>query len=128
VKYLKGRGKIVISINSFNHCNLGEIGMSSPEIREISIHGNKLVCPVCKNDKFWNRVTLMNTSGMTLLGWDWLNREADNYICSECGYVYWFFERSHELLKRNDRESKKQTIAGEKQESKSSGRDILIEL
>lgn len=68
--------------------------MSTPEIREVKVCGNKLICPVCKNEKFWNRTTLMNTSGMTAMGMDWLNKEADNYICTKCGYVFWFFETS----------------------------------
>ena len=35
----------------------------------------------------------MNTSGMSFVGWDWLNKEGENFICSNCGYVYWFFDK-----------------------------------
>lgn len=32
----------------------------------------------------------MNTKGMTFFKLDWANKEAENYICDSCGYVYWF--------------------------------------
>ncbi len=60
---------------------------------EIIIAGNKLICPVCKYDKFWHRNTLMNTAGATFLGFDWANKSADNYICDNCDYVYWFHSK-----------------------------------
>jgi len=53
--------------------------------------GKKLECPLCRNDKFWQRETLMNTRGMTYIGIDWMNREAENHICGRCGYIFWFF-------------------------------------
>lgn len=63
----------------------------SKEPTPVEIKGNPLVCPICNNDKFRTRSTLMNTSGLSFLGMDWANKEANNYICSNCGYVYWFF-------------------------------------
>jgi hypothetical protein len=66
--------------------------MESSDSLYISVHGKILKCPVCNNKHFWHRTTLMNTSGMTFMGWEWLNKEANNYICEKCGYVYWFFE------------------------------------
>jgi uncharacterized OB-fold protein len=55
------------------------------------INGIPLQCPVCKHDKFWSRKTLMNTPGATFFGVEWANKEAQNYICNKCGYIYWFF-------------------------------------
>jgi len=55
-----------------------------------SVDGHDLTCPVCQHDAFWNRKTLMNTPGMTFWGIEWANKEADNYVCSSCGYVMWF--------------------------------------
>jgi hypothetical protein len=40
------------------------------EAKEISVKGNKLECPICKNDKFWPKETLMNTPGLTFLVWN----------------------------------------------------------
>jgi hypothetical protein len=61
-----------------------------PEVKKQLINGNPLHCPVCKNDTFWMRKTLMNTKGMTFFKLDWANKEADTYICDSCGHVQWF--------------------------------------
>ena len=66
---------------------------SSVPDSSVEIKGNKLTCPVCKGQNFWKRQTLMNTRGSTFLGFDWANKQADNYVCHNCGYVFWFFER-----------------------------------
>ncbi|WP_371001143.1 hypothetical protein [Muriicola sp. E247] len=55
-----------------------------------TIKGKELKCPICENDTFWMRKTLMNTKGMTFFKLDWANKQAENYICDSCGYVYWF--------------------------------------
>lgn len=60
---------------------------------ERTIKGNKLECPVCKHDKFWAKETLMNTPGMTFLGLEWANKNAQNFICDNCGFVYWFLKK-----------------------------------
>ncbi len=60
------------------------------EAKAWTISGKTLVCPVCSNDDFWKRQTLMNTPGMTFFGIEWANRQAVNYVCSRCGYVFWF--------------------------------------
>jgi len=63
------------------------------ESKEVSIKGNKLECPICNNDKFWPKKTLMNTPGLTFFGLEWSNKAANNYICDSCGYVYWFLNK-----------------------------------
>lgn len=55
-----------------------------------SIDGKSLICPICANETFWKRQTLMNTPGMTFFGIEWANRQAVNYVCNRCGYVFWF--------------------------------------
>ena len=52
----------------------------------------ELVCPICGGKKFFERKTLMNTMGMTFMGYDWLNPEATNFVCEDCSYIYWFME------------------------------------
>ncbi len=52
----------------------------------------QLICPVCGCKKFSERKTLMNTVGMTFMGFDWANLEAINYICKDCSYIYWFLK------------------------------------
>ena len=52
----------------------------------------ELVCPICGGKKFFERTTLMNTAGMTFLGWDWANSEAINFVCEDCTYIFWFMK------------------------------------
>ncbi len=56
--------------------------------------GRKLTCPACGHDAFWHRKTLMNTPAMTFFGFDWMNKNADNYICAKCNYIMWFYRRA----------------------------------
>ena len=55
--------------------------------------GIKLECVICKGKLFWERTTLMNTPGMTIMGIEWANKKATNYVCDKCGYVHWFLEK-----------------------------------
>ena len=71
--------------------------MAKKEATDVEIRGNRLTCPICRCDKFWERQTLMNTRGMTLLALDWANKEAYNYVCNDCGYVFWFLEKPRSL-------------------------------
>lgn len=64
--------------------------MVESEAKEVTISGNKLECPVCKNDRFRKRSTLMKTVGMYDVGLDWLNMKATAYICSKCHHVELF--------------------------------------
>ncbi len=59
-----------------------------PTIREIN--GNPLICPVCNNNQFTIRYTLLNTRATTFFGFDFLNKKAKNYVCSRCGHILWF--------------------------------------
>jgi len=33
----------------------------SEDKKRVTVEGNKLACPVCKNETFWHRSTLLNT-------------------------------------------------------------------
>jgi DNA-directed RNA polymerase subunit RPC12/RpoP len=55
------------------------------------VQGHPLKCPICGYERFWIRRTLMNTPGMTFLGVEWANKQADNYVCNRCGHILWFF-------------------------------------
>lgn len=60
------------------------------QAKTVTIKGHQLVCPICEGKAFWERETLMNTAGATFLGFEWANKAAANYVCNDCGYVYWF--------------------------------------
>jgi len=63
------------------------------DVQEFLIQGKKLECAICKRTLFWTRKTLMNTSGMSIMGLDWANKNATNYVCNNCGYVFWFLDK-----------------------------------
>jgi len=64
--------------------------MPNTPAESYKIKGKVLTCRFCKKDKFFYRKTLMNTPGLTIFGLEWLNAEAENYVCENCGYVHWF--------------------------------------
>lgn len=66
--------------------------MGRRDAQEVQKAGQTLKCPVCEHDRFWSRRTLMNTRAFTLFDFDWANRTAVNYVCDNCGYIFWFFE------------------------------------
>ena len=63
---------------------------SREEATSRDIDGHPIICPVCGHDKFWIRKTLMNTPALTFMGFEWANKQADNYICNRCGFILWF--------------------------------------
>lgn len=63
------------------------------DVNNIQINGKDLVCPVCDGEEFWKRKTLMNTPGASFMGFDWANKEATNFVCNGCGYVFWFLQK-----------------------------------
>lgn len=62
------------------------------DAQEVIKAGYTLICPVCNHDRFWSRKTQMNTRGATFFNLDWLNKNATNYICDRCSYIFWFLE------------------------------------
>lgn len=52
--------------------------------------GRAIACLVCGHDRFHQRRVLLNTGGMTFLGWDAFNRGAAACRCERCGYIMWF--------------------------------------
>ncbi len=61
------------------------------ESSTITVKGKRLECPVCGNKRFFTRSSLLNTRGLTFFNLDWANKSATNYICGNCGYIYWFY-------------------------------------
>ena len=51
-----------------------------------------LICPLCGHDEFDRREMLMNTSGMTFMGMDWLNSSACALVCQKCRRIELFAE------------------------------------
>ena len=49
----------------------------------VEAFGRALTCGVCGNTTFRERTTILNTG--------WTNKSATNFICTRCGYIFWFF-------------------------------------
>ena len=60
------------------------------EANKFTVKGLTLKCQHCGHDLFSHRRILLNTRGMTFFGLDWLNADADIYVCAECGHLMWF--------------------------------------
>ena len=66
---------------------------SKQAAKTLEVKGHSVTCPLCSHPYFWTRQTLMNTRLATLMELDWTERVATNYICDNCGYVFWFLEK-----------------------------------
>jgi predicted nucleic-acid-binding Zn-ribbon protein len=60
---------------------------------EVEVADRKLACPVCGAQQFHERNSMLNTRLATFFNVDWANKEATNYICAQCGYIFWFLGR-----------------------------------
>lgn len=54
--------------------------------------GNALTCSVCGNQGYREHSYLLNTQSGELLG-SWADDKATNFVCTRCGYVFWFLIR-----------------------------------
>jgi hypothetical protein len=52
--------------------------------------GQKVSCPHCKSEAFYEGRALLNTFGMTFLNLDWANKGATTLMCDQCGLIQWF--------------------------------------
>jgi len=52
--------------------------------------GTAMACLVCQHDGFDRTRYMLNTQGLTLIGWDGFNREATCFVCRRCGFIHWF--------------------------------------
>ncbi len=60
---------------------------------EVQIGQQRLTCCVCGHQQFHERNSLLNTRAATFFNVDWANKEATNYICAQCGFIFWFIGR-----------------------------------
>lgn len=67
--------------------------MWKKKIDYLRVRGKLIKFPICGHDQFWKRRTLLNTSILTFFGFDWANRESQNFVCGECGHILWFLDQ-----------------------------------
>ncbi len=56
----------------------------------VEVKGHQLSCPVCSSKLFWSRKAQLNTATASFFGFDWANRSATCYVCSDCTHILWF--------------------------------------
>jgi hypothetical protein len=56
----------------------------------VTLDGKPLKCPVCGNEGYQERASLLNSRGGEFFGLAWAEDNATNFVCAKCGYVYWF--------------------------------------
>jgi hypothetical protein len=59
----------------------------------ISLGGKHLKCVVCGYESFEKREWMLNTRKGELFNVAWANATAENYVCMNCGYIFWFMRR-----------------------------------
>jgi hypothetical protein len=55
----------------------------------VSIDGTTLACVVCRNDRFHKRASQLPKQ----FGLDWLHSGTTNFVCTNCGYIFWFVQQ-----------------------------------
>ena len=60
---------------------------------EYAAGGKKVVCGHCGSTAFSMGSAKLNTTMMTFLDLDWLNRSATILICTKCGKIQWFIHK-----------------------------------
>lgn len=57
------------------------------------VENEPIVCPHCGGETFDCGEAQLNTSGMTFLGLDFLNRSVYALVCARCGRIEWFAQQ-----------------------------------
>lgn len=63
------------------------------EPQTVEIKGRLLKCPVCENKLFHTRRAQLNTPVATFFNFDWANKTANCFVCSNCTHISWFLEK-----------------------------------
>ncbi len=62
------------------------------EGQSVQIKDRPLQCKHCGRVHFVHRTAQLNTAFMEFLELGWLNKSADIYACTHCGFLHWFLE------------------------------------
>ena len=64
------------------------------EPQTVEVRGAPLRCLVCQHDTFYRREAQLHSKWATLLNTEWMAPRCDCVVCSQCGYIHWFFPGS----------------------------------
>lgn len=62
------------------------------EGQSVKIKERPLQCKHCGRGQFVLRTAQLNTAFLEFLDLGWLNKSADIYVCTHCGFLHWFLE------------------------------------
>ena len=57
----------------------------------VEVHDAPLRCVVCRHDTFYRREAQMHSGWATIMNMEWTGPLCECIVCSQCGYVHWFF-------------------------------------
>jgi hypothetical protein len=62
-----------------------------PDVAEgVVINGKQLACVICGAKVFHHQRGLISSRKKAIFNLEWLGKEADVYVCGQCGFVHWF--------------------------------------
>jgi len=67
------------------------------DVPEYAAGGKKVVCGHCGSTGFTFGTAKLNTTMMTFLDLDWLNRSASLLIFTNCGKIQWFLKNPERI-------------------------------
>ena len=67
-------------------------GYTGEDTQHYQVAGIQVKCSHCGGVQFDDGLALLNTAGLSFLGLDWANRNANLLICTRCGHVDWFLK------------------------------------
>ncbi len=62
-----------------------------------AVNGLPVTCNHCSSDLFEHGEAQLNTALLSFLDLDFANRSANILICTQCGYVHWFYNQIDRL-------------------------------
>ena len=68
---------------------MGIFGKEEPEVVEVL--DKPLRCQVCDHGTFYTRKAVLPGAVATFFNLDWTAPSCTTVICSQCGYIHWFF-------------------------------------
>ena len=70
---------------------------------QVMLDAKPLTCSVCGNQRYHERGFMLNRRSSEFFGAAWADEKAFNFICTHCGYVFWFLIKKIERSKSGDR-------------------------
>lgn len=61
------------------------------------VAGRQVVCSHCGGTEFERSEALLDSAGMSFIGFEWAGRSATVLICKRCGHIEWFFDELGEI-------------------------------